>query len=116
MRVLVCGGRTFSDAELLCGMLNHLKERFPDISIIHGAARGADQLAGAWAHENNVSCVAFPANWDAYGRSAGHVRNGEMLSRGKPDLVVAFPGGRGTANMIEQATQAGVKVINVAGT
>jgi hypothetical protein len=114
MRVLVCGGRTFSDADLLFGVLDGLKERFPDLSIIHGAARGADQMTGRWAHENGVSCVAFPANWDAYGRSAGHVRNGEMLSRGKPDLVVAFPGGRGTANMIEQATAAGVKVVNVA--
>lgn len=115
MKVLVCGGRTFDDAELLCGVLNGLKERFPDLSIIHGAARGADQMAGRWAHENHVSCVAFPANWDAYGRSAGHVRNGEMLTRGKPDLVVAFPGGRGTANMIDQAAMAGVKVVRVAG-
>jgi ABC-type Fe3+-hydroxamate transport system substrate-binding protein len=33
-----------------------------------------------------------------------------LVCGGKPDLVVAFPGGRGTANMIEQAEQAGVPV------
>jgi hypothetical protein len=33
-----------------------------------------------------------------------------MLVYGKPQLVVAFPGGGGTANMVEQAEAAGVKV------
>jgi predicted Rossmann-fold nucleotide-binding protein len=33
-----------------------------------------------------------------------------MLSEGKPDLVIAFPGGRGTADMIRQAKEAGVPV------
>lgn len=115
MRVLVCGGRTYDNAELLFGVLDGLRERFEDLSIIHGAAKGADTLAGRWASANGVSCVSFPADWKAYGRSAGPVRNGEMLSRGKPDLVLAFPGGRGTENMIAQATAGGVKVVRVAG-
>ena len=82
MRVLVCGGRTFSDVELLYSILDALKAQHPDMSVIHGAA-------------------------------AGPVRNGEMLSRGKPDVVIAFPGGRGTANMCEQAMTAGVRVVRV---
>ena len=36
-----------------------------------------------------------------------------MLDEGKPDLVVAFPGGRGTADMIRKAEGAGVPVVTV---
>ena len=32
---------------------------------------------------------------------------------GKPDLVVAFPGGAGTLNMVMQARKAGVRVIEI---
>lgn len=114
MKVLVCGGRDFANVRLLTDVLNALKARWPDsLSIIHGAAKGADTLAGQWARANGVSCVAFPADWSAYGRSAGPVRNGEMLSRGKPDLVVAFKGGNGTENMVVQAERAGVIVVRV---
>jgi len=34
-----------------------------------------------------------------------------MLDEGKPDLVVAFDGGRGTANMVKQAKAAGIQVL-----
>ncbi|MEM9912925.1 MAG: hypothetical protein AAF922_19365 [Pseudomonadota bacterium] len=46
------------------------------------------------------------------GRAAGPIRNKEMLDEGCPDLVVAFPGGRGTANMVKQAQAAGVEVLD----
>jgi hypothetical protein len=37
-----------------------------------------------------------------------------MLMEGKPDLVVGFPGGRGTAHMCRIAGEAGVEVIEIA--
>jgi ABC-type sugar transport system substrate-binding protein len=36
-----------------------------------------------------------------------------MLDEGKPDIVVAFPGGTGTADMVRRARKAGVVVIEV---
>jgi len=48
-----------------------------------------------------------------HGRAAGPVRNAQMLAEGKPDFVVAFPGGRGTADMCKQARARGVKVVEV---
>lgn len=36
-----------------------------------------------------------------------------MLDLAKPDVVVAFKGGRGTADMVRRAREAGVKVIEV---
>jgi hypothetical protein len=110
MRVLVCGGRDYRDAAALDGFLKfwHLRLQFTE--VIHGAARGADRLAGAWAQRNRIPVRPFPADWDRYGMRAGPVRNQQMLDQ-KPDLVIAFPGGRGTADMVRRARAAGLEVI-----
>jgi len=44
----------------------------------------------------------------AYKNAAGPIRNQWMLKYGKPDLVLALPGGAGTASMIDLASKAGV--------
>lgn len=108
MRVLVCGGRGFADTDAMTAALGPLH---PEI-VIHGGASGADALAGAWAAGRNVPCMVFPAHW-VQGRSAGPRRNAWMVTYGKPDLVVAFPGGRGTENMVRTARAAGVEVRRV---
>lgn len=111
MRVLVCGGRNYTDYEKLAAVLDELdlNERFT--TLIEGGAKGADSLAKNWAVIRDIIVEEYKANWDTYGKSAGWIRNTEMLVKGKPDLVIAFPGGKGTHNMIRQATQAGIKVI-----
>ena len=106
MRVLVCGGRDFSDYEMVkrCMALIH------DVSIvIQGGARGADELGKRWAIDSGVHYAEVPAYWDLLGRGAGPARNRAMLLL-KPELVVAFAGGRGTAHMMEAARRAGVTV------
>jgi hypothetical protein len=108
-RVLVCGGRDFDDWAMLCTVLNALNP-YPTV-VIHGAARGADRMAGDWARANGLSWEAFPADWQRDGKAAGVIRNSRMLAEGKPDLVVAFPGGRGTADMVAKARKVGVPVI-----
>lgn len=111
MKVLVCGGRDFTDYFKLCNEMDKLPlDENQPITIIHGAARGADTLAGKYAEECGFDVRAFPALWDKHGKSAGPIRNALMLREGKPDLCIAFPGGKGTANMIKQAKEAGVEV------
>jgi hypothetical protein len=73
-------------------------------------ARGADSLAVRYAEQYKCPVEKFPALWDVHGRAAGPIRNQLMLDEGKPDLVLAFPGGRGTAHMIDIAEKAGVEV------
>ena len=110
MKVLVCGGRDYTDRAALWSILDALGP--PEVSeIISGMARGADTLAVEWASRFGFPLRAFPAEWDKHGRSAGPIRNQRMLDEGKPDLVVAFPGGRGTADMVSRAEKAGVRVI-----
>jgi hypothetical protein len=82
------------------------------VTIVHGNARGADRWAALIAKELGYKVEPHPANWTRYGRSAGPIRNREMLASGVV-LVIAFPGGRGTDDMIKQAMKAGVKVLRV---
>jgi hypothetical protein len=67
-------------------------------------------LADPWAAINYVRTEVFPADWVRHGRAAGPVRNTRMLNDGEPDLVIAFPGGHGTADMVKQARAAGIEV------
>ena len=111
MRLLVCGGRDFSDTEYLFWVLSEIHRRKPIELVIHGGARGADGLAGHWANTNNIPVRVFRANWEQYGVSAGPIRNQQMLDECPPDYVVAFPGGSGTADMINRSRKQGFKVI-----
>lgn len=115
LRVLVCGGRDFSDRRAVFSALDALREKHGDLFIIHGAARGADSLAGEWALERGQHGVACPANWTRDGRAAGPLRNARMLTH-SPNLVLAFPGGRGTADMVSRAVRAGIPVETNPGT
>lgn len=113
MKVLVCGGRDYADRARVERVLDDLYVKNGITEVIEGRAKGADSLAEDWAMGRNVALRHFPADWDRYGRGAGPRRNRQMLVEGEPDLVVAFLGGRGTANMVSQAEKAGVPVQKV---
>lgn len=108
MRVLVCGGRDFVDWMWLNAVLSKGHKAKPFTHIIHGGAHGADHLAGQWAQDNGLPVLIFPADWRKYGPAAGPIRNAQMLTEGKPDYVVGFPGGKGTKNMLALAKEAGI--------
>lgn len=109
MRVLVCGGRDY-DNEL--AMDNALDALFlpRGSTIIHGGASGADTLAHSWAGINGCLVEIYWAQWNVHGKAAGPIRNQRMIDEGRPDLVVAFPGGRGTTDMVRRARVAGIEV------
>lgn len=127
MKILVCGGRKFGankeEYYHILNVLNDLAKKYSkeykpeenwlpiDITIISGMAKGADSVAANWAIANWAQLEEYPADWDKYGMSAGYKRNMQMLVEGKPDLVVAFPGGKGTANMIKLAEKANIEVL-----
>lgn len=106
-RILVTGGRDFANRAMVRLALRDLE---PDAVLVHGAARGADTLAAeqwtAWGRQ----VEAWPANWREHGKAAGPIRNQAMLDSGV-DLLIAFPGGRGTADMIGRAKRAGVPIV-----
>lgn len=109
MKVLVCGGRNFTDSKRVFETLDAY-EKIDE--IIHGGARGADTLAGDWAQHNGVEETRVLAQWTKYGNRAGPIRNREMLGL-NPDLVIAFAGGKGTADMVRIAKAAGIPTIEI---
>ena len=80
--------------------------------IVHGGYRGADKLAGEWAHANGVDVEVHRADWNTHGRRAGYLRNAEMVRRGA-DVCHAFMVGEavGTRMTMAMATKAGIPVV-----
>ena len=131
-RVLVCGGRDYADRERVRMAMRRLYER-GTLVVIHGAAPGADTMAAEeWRaiiredharvraasggkRNSDLAAEGWPADWKRLGRAAGPIRNAHMITR-KPDVVIAFPGGRGTADMIARATAAGIPVVRIGDT
>lgn len=109
MRVLVCGGRDYFDAERVDAVLDIVDPTL----VIHGDAKGADAMAANWAVRRGVEHRCFKADWHLHGKSAGMKRNRLMLVEGKPQLVIAFPGGVGTAGMVGAAMQRGVPCVEL---
>lgn len=110
MRVIVCGGRDYRDRKAVFDALDRLQRKRGISFLIVGGTSGADYLAWQWADKRGVPCGVYNAEWKEHGRAAGPIRNQRMLDEGEPDGVVAFPGGTGTADMIERARRAGLAV------
>jgi len=132
MRVLICGGRYFSDYQAVREELRRIeRDQQPFTYIIQGECpTGADKMARIYADKHRIPCTSeFRPDWDnldvpgarikrnrlgkLYNANAGPDRNKRMMDEGKPDLVVAFPGGDGTADMVRKAKAAGIEVIEV---
>lgn len=115
--VLVCGGRHYGDYDRVRDALDLLHRSRalggPITQVVHGGAAGADSLAQRWAVDRKLPVQAYAADWARYGRGAGPRRNATMLQQAKPDLVVAFPGGAGTHDMVARARRAGVTVYDL---
>lgn len=123
LRVLVTGGRltTLKKLSIDAGAVHALVVKTLNtvsasgkrqITVIHGGAKGVDAMADNWADATHTHKEVYPITkeeWETLGRAAGPTRNAFMLTK-QPDLVVAFPGGNGTLDMITQAKNAKVRV------
>ena len=108
--VLVCGGRDYTNDTAIFEELDKLHAGRPITQIVHGGATGTDSIAGQWAAARGVPALTFKPYW-SQGLGAGHIRNARMLREAQPDLVVAFPGGKGTKGMKELTRAAGVPLL-----
>lgn len=101
MRLIIAGGRDFNDRELLFDVLNKVILNRSISEVVSGKAKGADTLGEEWAQMNSIKVSEFPANWELYGKGAGHKRNKEMGNYA--DILVAFWDGesKGTGGMIK---------------
>lgn len=128
-RILVTGSRDWTDTRVIADGLIAAIEHGPDdlfghhpthgaylhwgqITVVHGAARGADRFAARIARAWGMVVEPHPADWKTHGRAAGHRRNAHMVALGA-DVCIAFPLGasRGTRGCMALAEAAGIPVL-----
>jgi hypothetical protein len=113
MNILICGDRAWNNITILRSVIKDLIAQYGTFTLIHGDANGADRLSGHVAkYSFGLEVMVFPALWDTHGKKAGPIRNRQMLSEGKPDLVIAFHNdlehSKGTKDMLKIAGLAGI--------
>ena len=108
MKIIVTGGRDYSDATKVYSTLDHFN---PDI-IIHGDCSGADTLASKWAKKNNKQEIPYPYPGE-HGRAGGPIRNRQMCEEHSDALLLAFPGGSGTASCKREAKNLDLRIYEV---
>jgi hypothetical protein len=111
VRVLICGSRGWTAIEPIRVVLEGYGR---GTTLIHGASRGADNIAVGIAKSRGFEIYSFPADWKGKGRAAGPIRNREMLTA-NPEVVWAFKINfdwslktGGTENMVKIAKEAGI--------
>lgn len=120
VRALICGDRRWDDPTVIRALIRGIAEIYgaDNVTIIQGAARGADHLAMLAAAHLGLSGEAYPAKWDEHGKSAGPIRNQQMLREGKPNVVFAFHDNiaesNGTKDMVARARRADIPVYVIA--
>jgi hypothetical protein len=112
MRILITGDRSWACHELAAAVIRRLVARYgPDITIVHGDAAGVDKSFATAAEDLGVAVEAHPADWSRLGKSAGPIRNREMVQAGA-DLCIAFHrfimASKGTKNCATQDIEAGI--------
>jgi YspA, cpYpsA-related SLOG family len=115
VRLSICGGRNLDEMKAM-GVILEWISNYPSGTVKHiiqGGARGADRAARTVADALSIPQTQYDADWEKYGKSAGPIRNRIMLTEGKPDVILALTGGRGTANMIEIGREAGIPVFEL---
>ena len=114
-RIIVAGGRDFNNYILLSETMDAVLERYTlsEVQIVSGCCRGADALGELYAKEHGIPLKRFPADWLAYGKAAGPVRNRKMAeyaSEGEGALIAFWDRkSRGTASMIRLAKKYGLQ-------
>ena len=115
MKAIVAGGRNFLRGASLNEISNTAKWLRNTLqvnnvdTIISGMCRGADMFGLNIAFEEGMEILEFPADWVKYGKKAGYLRNQQMSKHA--DIVILFPGGKGTEHMENISKLRGLKII-----
>lgn len=108
MKVAVVGTRSFKDISILSNILNnHLK---PGDIIVSGGAIGVDKMSEDWAKQNGYKTFIYLPNWKLYGKSAGFIRNKQIVDNSEYVIAIWNGNSKGTLHSINLAKEQGKKV------
>lgn len=108
--VAVCGGRDYPHQDKVWSALDALHDVLGPFRVVTGDAAGVDHHTHTWALARGVPCLRVRADWARHGKAAGGLRNQQILDTHRPDHLIAYPGGPGTADMRQRAETAGIPV------
>ncbi len=114
MKVIIAGSRNFTDQKIVDRVITD--SGFEISQVVSGGARGVDTCGEYWAEDNGVDIEVFSADWQKYGRAAGPIRNKQMANYAEA-LIAIYDSSKskGTANMIKQAKEQGLRYYLVDG-
>ena len=108
MRAIIAGGRNFVPEDKHAEWLVNLLEELGIDTVLSGCASGADSFGEDIAYSLRLNVKKYPANWMKYGNRAGPIRNEQMAKNA--DVLILFPGNRGTADMERRAVAHGLAI------
>lgn len=103
--IAVAGGRDYNPTTSELQAFRFCFRRLGGTILLHGDARGVDRAVAAYARRHGIEVQAIPAEWELYGKAAGPIRNQVLVAA--CIALVAFPGGRGTADAVDKARRLG---------
>lgn len=106
MRVAVCGGKDFLATYLIGSVLLRLHRDSHISELLIGNCRGVDAIVAEWAERTGIPVSYYNSDWLSYGADADDVRNQTLLAE-RPDIIVLFPGGKRTNDLLNKAIEAG---------
>jgi hypothetical protein len=113
-KVLVCGGRDFDDCVFLYRQMDKIDKLYNIYCVVEGDAKGTDKMAGKWGRFRKKEVKVYPAKWKKFGKRAGPIRNLTMLEDNSDiELVISFPGGNDTRNMVDKAREKKIAVYDL---
>jgi hypothetical protein len=109
-KIAFTGGLDFNDHHAIWTRLDKVRERHPDMVLLHGGSpKGAERIAACWADNRKVAQIAFKPDWTRHGKAAPFKRNDQLLAV-LPIGVVVFPGSGISANLADKAKKLGIPV------
>lgn len=101
MKVIIAGGRAYKFTPSDLHFLDGFHKAVTIEEVVSGGAGGADREGERWAINRGIPIKLFMADWENEGKAAGPIRNQKMVDYA--DVLIAFPGGRGTSDIINRA-------------
>ncbi len=109
MKLAIVGSRNITSEQKrqVYNIIIGLSGLYDDFSLVSGGAVGVDSVAGEVAFSRNCKLTVFLPDWGKYGKSAGYIRNKQIVD--ECDKLIAFWDGesKGTQHSINLAKEAG---------
>ena len=112
MKIIIAGGRDINDYEIVKTTIEDSPFNKQITEVISGGCRGIDMLGQKWAEDNNIPFRIFFPDWDIHGKSAGPIRNENMIKKGNADGLIIIWDGKsiGSKNMKKLAQKYNIKI------